>query len=46
MDCPECDHSIIEDDIVCPCCSIQLWNPKVVKSWNKMEIVIDRTQAP
>ena len=41
MNCPECDGMIVEDDKFCPICEVQLWSPKTLKSWNRMEQVIE-----
>ena len=37
MNCPECDGMVYEDDQLCPVCEVQLWSPKTLKTWNRME---------
>ena len=37
LNCPECNKRITEDDRFCPSCSIQLWSPKILSNWNKLE---------
>ena len=36
MNCPECDCNVFEDQKYCKC-GVQLWSPKVLKTWNRME---------
>lgn len=40
MDCPECNRMVSEDQTHC-ICGVQLWSPKVLKQWNKMEKMIE-----
>lgn len=41
MICPSCDKIVSEDNKRCPFCKVKLWSPQVLKTWNRMEILLE-----